>query len=189
MLKFSNREDDILWTRIISVATVFIALVWFTRTFVPLRREIREKTQLVQDIEKDIELQKTSIRRMEAAQIDSVKQVEKLQRLLPRHIEGTATVWLPKLTLQHFDHFRIKTGVIRLNRVIPNEKIPGISHIYESVEIPVAGPDDMKALLLAGAALEERNPTIRLVDFIVFPNPLDPKSQTASLNLEALDRN
>ncbi|HEX8371155.1 MAG TPA: hypothetical protein VF585_00110 [Chthoniobacterales bacterium] len=189
MLKFATREDDLFWARVISISTLFIAVVWLAQTFLPLRRQIQEKRQLVQRVEKDIELATTDIRRLKEEQINSAKQREELKTLLPRHAAGSATVWLPKLAREHFSLSNIPTGVIRLNTVVADEKYPGINHTYVSVEIPGATPEVIKALLLAGADLEERNPTIRFVDFIVNPDPLDPSTQTASLNLQALDRN
>ena len=113
---------------------------------------------------------------------------KRLRDRLPQRARRNAAIWLPRLTEDHFARFQIATGQARLNTTRPDPVVPGILHVFESVEIPVANLEEMKALLMATAEIELRHPTIRLVDFIISPHPTDPSQQTVSLNLEALDR-
>ena len=110
-----------------------------------------------------------------------------LKRLHKAFPEGSATVWLPALTKEHFERFGIATLRIHLNGTEDKPGIPGYERGYWSVILPIdeAGPKPAN-LFIAVAEIEQRNPFVRVLDFAISPDPKNSGGRVVSLNLSAL---
>ena len=186
----STIEDDLYWVRLITIASIVIGSIILLKGILPARASIHESVTALRAQHLQIENTIARTREIQAIQTDTTQKSARIQDTLSDHSEGSATIWLPRLAEEHFARFQIATGMIRLNTVQPDSLVPHVAHVFVGVEIPLPRLEEkLKPLLLTIAELEARNPTLRVVDFTITPNPDAPKERSAAINLEALDKN
>jgi hypothetical protein len=175
----------------LGICGLALAACWEVRIqwTLPLReQEAREQPALAElrgrldDAKKTIDEIKAQEQAARAVRID-------LARLRDEVPGGSAAVWLPELVKGHFARFGIAVPLVRLNATRDEADISGCERDYFSVALPIdeAGRNIPK-LLGAVADLHQQKAFVRVLDFAIRPDPVNPGQRMGSVNLSVLVR-
>ena len=90
---------------------------------------------------------------------------------------------------EHFKQFGIAVTIIRLNAVQEEAELPGYSRVYWGIGLPIENAgENITSLLLAVADIESQNQYLKVLDFSIQPDAVNPLLRTVAFNIEALVR-
>jgi len=112
-----------------------------------------------------------------------------LSRLLGYLPERSASVRLPLLTKEHFQKIGFQPSVMRLNGIRQENEMLQCRVAYMGVGVPLGRtPKDMSGYLIAVAEFEEQHPFVKVLDFSVGVDALEPQRLMGGFNFTALVR-
>jgi len=160
-----------------------------TEQIYPLwEKERTNRSQLV-DLNGKIKRAQKVIASVEAIEKRSRETREALARMTQEHAMGPAVVWFPARLKEYLGRFGIADAQIRLNSTVPDPENEEFKRTFWNVQFPPqAGVQDMNAILLAVAAIEDREQFVRILDCSFASDPNDPHWPTGSFNISAMIR-
>lgn len=181
------------WERPHWLALAFLALVagwWFYRSAIaPQRERESEMRRSVAALKAQIASGRRVIGEIQELETRLTRERRELASERGDLPAGSAMIWLPELVKEHFGRLGITVWLVRLNTTQEQANIPGYDRAFWSVALPVKEKGrEVAKLLRAVADLERQNFFIRVLDFVIRPDPENPDGPVASMNLTALVR-
>ncbi len=124
------------------------------------------------------------------AQEEDIEQARgELMRMKDDRPAGAAEVWVPGLVQPYLRRFGFEKLVTRKNTALKEPHLPGYERIYWCLSVPLQSvPNELTNLLTAIADLEQAEPSVRVVDLVIRPDPDDSSARTAGLTFSTLLR-
>ena len=183
--------DQSVILRQIVIGGAALAAAWFVHRHAIVPLKVRE----VELVHRRAELQEQlgSARKTIGAAKDSDQTVAEARAALSHLVAGKAQVpamvSFPGEIEQHFSRFGFPSAIVRLATVQPETDLPGFQRVYWSVGLPIPRTDrNVDGLLLAVAGLEQQERFIKVIDFALQPDAVDPSLRTASVSNVVLDQ-
>ena len=112
-----------------------------------------------------------------------------LNRLVGGKKADSSMVSFPEEMKEQFSRFGLPSAIIRLITAEEEPDLPGYRKVYWSVGLPIPKTDrNVEGLLQAVADLEERDRYLKVTDFALQPDVVDPSLRTASVSIVILDQ-
>lgn len=170
---------------------VALAAGWgfYGLSIAPLAQQEAETRRIVSDLRERIESARKTINQVRAVEQNGGRIQAELERLQGNLPANSAIVSAPALVREHFARFGIAVSVVRLNTTQDEPAIPGHQRGFWSVALPLdAAGRNIVPLLLAVADLDQEKSGVRVLDFAIRQDPVNPGGRVGLLSFAALVR-
>ena len=182
-----NRTTVFRYFFAVGAALVFLCL--YNQWIAPLKRSEDDSRRKLLELEQSLEgARKITHRAVEVEQETAYARGE-LNAFHGDRRKGSALVWLPDMVKEHFKQFGLAVSIIRLNAVQEEAELPGYSRVYWGIGLPVENAGkSISSLLLAVTDIESQHQYLKVLDFSIQPDAVNPLLRTVAFNIETLVR-
>jgi hypothetical protein len=170
-------------------AVILLPILMYFQWLVPLRKLNNNSRQMISDVTHRLEYVSKTTGKVREMEMNTAKPRNVLNSLLGNRPTGSELVWLPQMLKEHFSHFGLTVGIVRFNTTLPVDGLNGYKRTYYAVGIPLGtdGKNNL-GLLLAMAELEAQHRYLKVLDFVIKTDEINPALFTAGFNIETLNR-
>ena len=178
-----------MWPRWMAIGALVLAggRVFQLQSIVPFRVQETAARRGVAELQGRIADARNAILQFRALEKDADRKRGELERLQGEPPASVVMVSFPERLKEHFSHFGLRVGVVRMNANLDEAGLPGYKRIYWSMALPIEKADrNITGLLLAIAELEQKDPGIKVIDFALQRDAEDARMRVANVNVSIL---
>lgn len=174
---------------VVGVLTLAAGWAFHARWIAPLKEKESAHRLATAGLQERMAEARRAIEEVRELEVRKVSERHEIRALFANHPNDAAVIWFPERMKQHFERAGLGGAVTRLNTIRNEAELAGFERSYWAVELLV-GPATKQVIeaCMSVAEVESLDPSIRVLDVAIRPEPADPARRRMVMNVALLSR-
>jgi hypothetical protein len=155
----------------------------------PLQESADQNIRRIEELKRNVRDARRRIKETQDMERRAAGARAELARWNRERSAASAMVWFPARIKEHFQRFGIVEPGTRMNTSRDEPGLPGFQRTYWRVSLPLSDAEGSAAeVMRAVAQLEQDDPSVKVTDFTILPDPENLERRVAGINVSTLVR-